>query len=40
VRFLRNALDLPRKGDDDCMLELRSPYARRNLAEAQHDLAA
>ncbi len=41
VHFLRNALDcLPRKADDDCLLELRWLYARRNLAEAQHDLAA
>ena len=41
VHFLRNALDyLPRKGDDDCLQELRWLYARRNVAEAQHDLAA
>jgi len=41
VHFLRNALDyLPRKADDDCLQELRWLYARRNLAEAQHDLAA
>jgi transposase-like protein len=40
VHFLRNALDyLPRKGDDDCLQELRWLYARRNVAEAQHDLA-
>ena len=39
VHFLRNALDyLPRKGDDDCLQELRWLYARRNVAEAQHDL--
>ena len=38
VHFLRNALDyLPRKADDDCLQELRWLYARRNLAEAQHD---
>ena len=41
VHFLRNALDyLPRKADDDCLQELRWLYARRNGAEAQHDLAA
>jgi putative transposase len=41
VHFLRNALDyLPRKADDDCMQELRWMYDRRNLAEAQRDLAA
>ena len=41
VHFLRNALNyLPRKADDDCLQELRWLYARRNLAEAQHDLAA
>jgi len=41
VHFLRNALDyLPRKADDDCLQELRWLYARRNLAEAQRDLAA
>ena len=41
VHFLRNCLDyLPRKADDDCLQELRWLYARRNLAEAQHDLAA
>jgi putative transposase len=41
VHLLRNALDyLPRKADDDCLQELRWLYARRNLAEAQHDLAA
>jgi len=33
VHFLRNALDhLPRKGDDDCLQELRWLYDRRNLA--------
>ena len=40
VHFLRNALDyLPRKADDDCLQELRWLYERRNLAEAQADLA-
>ncbi len=41
VHFLRNALDyLPRKADDDCLQELRWLYDRRNLVEAQRDLAA
>jgi transposase-like protein len=41
VHFLRNCLDhLPRKGDDDCLRELRWLYDRRNLAEARKDLAA
>jgi putative transposase len=41
VHFLRNALDhLPRKVIDDCLQELRWLYDRRNLAEAQRDLAA
>ena len=41
VHFLRNALDyLPRKADDDCLQELRWIYDRRDLAEAQRDLAA
>ena len=40
VHFLRNCLDhLPRKGDDDCLRELRWLYDRRNLAEARKDLA-
>lgn len=40
VHFLRNALDyLPRKADDDCLQELRWLYDRRNIAEAQRDLA-
>jgi len=40
VHFLRNALDyLPRKADDDCLKELRWLYDRRDLAEAQRDLA-
>ncbi len=41
VPFLRNALDyLPRKADDDCLQELRWRYDRRDLNEAQRDLAA
>jgi putative transposase len=41
VHFLRNALDhLPRKAVDDCLQELRWLYDRRNLAEAERDLAA
>lgn len=41
VHFLRNALDhMPRKANDDCLKELRWLYDRRNLAEAQKDLAA
>jgi transposase-like protein len=41
VHFLRNALDyLPRKADDDCLQELRWLYDRRDLKEAQQDLAA
>lgn len=41
MHFLRNTLDhLPRKTTDDCLQELRWLYDRRNLAEAQHDLAA
>ena len=41
VHFLRNALDyLPRKADDDCLQELRWLYDRRNIQEAQQDLAA
>lgn len=41
VHFLRNALDhLPRKADDDCMRELRWLYDRRDLKEAQSDLAS
>lgn len=41
VHFLRNALDyLPRKADDDCLMELRWMYARRTLEEARRDLAA
>src|SRR5690348_14777458 len=41
VHFLRNCLDhLPRKGDDDCLRELRWIYERRNLGEARNDLAS
>jgi transposase-like protein len=41
VHFLRNALDyLPRKANDDCLLELRWLYDRRDLEEARRDLAA
>lgn len=40
VHFLRNALDyLPRKADDDCLQELRWIYDRRDIQEAQRDLA-
>jgi putative transposase len=41
VHFLRNALDyVPRKVDDDCLMELRWFYDRRDLAEVRRDLAA
>jgi putative transposase len=41
VHFLRNALDyLPRKADDDCLMELRWLYDRRTIEEARTDLAA
>jgi putative transposase len=41
VHFLRNCLDhLPRKGDDDCLRELRWLYDRRDQTEARKDLAA
>jgi putative transposase len=41
VHFLRNALDyLPRKADDDCLMELRWMYDRHNIEEARRDLAA
>ena len=41
VHFLRNALDyLPRRGDDDCLQELRWIYDRRTIEEARRDLAA
>jgi putative transposase len=40
VHFLRNALDhLPRKGDEECLQELRWMYDRRSLKEAKSDLA-
>jgi putative transposase len=40
VHFLRNALDyLPRRGNDDCLQELRWIYDRRTIAEARQDLA-
>lgn len=39
VHFLRNALDyLPRKNADDCLLELRWLYDRRDVNEARADL--
>ena len=41
VHFLRNALDyVPRKVDDDCLMELRWFYDRREIAELRRDLAA
>lgn len=41
VHFLRNALDyLPRKANEDCLMELRWLYDRRNVEEARRDLAA
>src|SRR6201996_2014667 len=41
VHFLRNALDyVPRKVDDDCLMELRWFYDRRDPAEVRRDLAA
>jgi transposase-like protein len=41
VHFLRNSLDyLPRKADDDCLMELRWLYDRRGLEEARRDLVA
>jgi len=41
VHFLRNALDyVPRKVDDDCLMELRWFYDRRDLAEVRRDLVA
>lgn len=40
VHFLRNSLDyLPRKGDDDCLRELRWLYDRRDVNEARKVLA-
>jgi len=39
VHFLRNAWDhLPKKGDDDCLRELRWIYERRSRKEAEDDL--
>ena len=41
VHFLRHALDyVPRRVDDDCLMELRWFYDRRDLAEVRRDLAA
>ena len=41
VHFLRNALDyMPRKGDPDCLTELRWLYDRRTREEAERDLSA
>lgn len=41
VHFLRNAGDhLPRKRDDDCLVELRWLYDRRDAKEARADLSA
>jgi putative transposase len=41
VHFLRNALDhVPRKVDDDCLMELRWFYDRRDLGEVRRDLGA
>ena len=41
VHFLRNALDyLPRKHDDDCLMELRWFYDRRDIDEVRRDIAA
>jgi len=40
VHFLRNALDyVPRKVDDDCLMELRWLYDRRDLGEVRRDIA-
>lgn len=40
VHFLRNALDyLPRRGDHECLQELRWIFGRRDMAEARRDLA-
>ncbi|CDX27270.1 transposase (fragment) [Mesorhizobium plurifarium] len=40
VHFLRNALDyVRRKVDDDCLMELRWFYDRRDFAEVKRDLA-
>lgn len=41
VHFLRNALDyLPRKANDDCLVELRWLYDRHDREQARQDLAA
>ncbi|MGK2962314.1 MAG: IS256 family transposase [Gemmatimonadaceae bacterium] len=41
VHFLRNASDhLPRRGDHDCLQELRWIFSRRDIGEARRDLAA
>jgi putative transposase len=41
VHFLRNALDyLPRKANDDCLVELRWLYDRHDVEQARQDLAA
>ena len=41
VHFLRNALDhLPRRKDNDCIIELRWIYERRTVAEAQADISS
>ena len=41
VHFLRNSLDkLPKKADDDCLVELRWLYDRRDVQEAKRDLDA
>ena len=41
VHFLRNALDyLPRKANDDCLVELRWLYDRHDLEQARQDLGA
>ena len=40
VHFLRNALDyLPRKANDDCLVELRWLYDRHDVEQARRDLA-
>lgn len=40
VHFLRNALDyLPRKANDDCLVELRWLYDRHDVEQAREDLS-
>ena len=40
VHYLRNALDhLPKKAEDSCLKELREPYDRHTLPEAQEGLS-